>query len=109
MDRLFQEIKFGIKYLQNLIVDQRVLCDTLLENVEEMKNKFDEETDRLCLLVNKLSRDLPFVERIKYRAEARGIKLPDFTIFNIPKEAAPFYGDDEYSYEIMQRLQQQNL
>ena len=71
-----------------------------------MGNKFDDEKDRLCILINKISWSLPFIERIKYRAEARGVILGEFTIANIPKEAAPFYGDDEFSYEIIRVIEE---
>lgn len=81
-------------------------CNQVLENVEEMGNKFDDEKDRLCILINKISWSLPFIERIKYRAEARGVILGEFTIANIPKEAAPFYGDDEFSYEIIRVIEE---
>jgi hypothetical protein len=94
-------------------IEPSALCDvlittsnTILENVQEMKNNFDEETDRLQVLIYKMSMKLPFIDRIKYRAEARGIKLPDFTIANIPKEASPFYGDEERTYEIIRLIEE---
>jgi len=79
-------------------------CVSISENVQEIKNDFDEETDRLHVLINKMSNKLPFIDRIKYRAEARGIKLPDFDMKNIPEEAGSFYSYDEWSCEIMREL-----
>jgi len=88
---------YSVHALESYRLGDKVIdtCNTVLKNVEEMKNNFDEEKDRLCVLINTISRNLPFIEKIKYRAEARGIKLGEFTLYNIPKEAAPFYGDDE--------------
>ena len=82
-------------------------CNLVLQNVEEMKSKFDDEKDRLCVLVNKMSWSLPFIDRIKYRAEARGIKLPDFDMKNIPEKAGSFYSYDEWSSEILRLLEEE--
>ena len=80
-------------------------CVSISENVQEMKNVFDEETDRLRVLINKMSNKLPFlIDRIKYRAEAQGIKLPEFDMGNIPEEAGSFYSYDEWSCEVMREL-----
>ena len=82
-------------------------CDTVLENIQEMENDFNDEKDRLCVLINRISRNLPFIERIRYRAEARGVILGEFTLGSIPKEASPFYGDDEFSYEIIRLIEEE--
>ena len=79
-------------------------CVSVSENVQEMKNEFDEETDRLRVLINKMSNKLPFIDRIKYRAEGTSNKLPDFDKKNYPEKAGSFYSYDEWSCEIMREL-----
>jgi hypothetical protein len=80
-------------------------CNDVLKNVEEIKTNFNEEKSRLCVLINTISKNLPFIERVKIRAEARGVKLGDFTLSNIPKEATPFYSDDERIYAIIREYE----
>jgi len=80
-------------------------CNDVLKNVEEIKTNFNEEKSRLCVLINTISKNLPFIERVKIRAEARGVKLGDFTLSNIPKEAAPFYSDDERIYAVIREYE----
>jgi hypothetical protein len=120
---LIGEVQNGIAELQQVICeldDETVVldsvnscneliksCNLVLENVEEMKSKFDDERDMLCALIHKMSYSLPFIERIKCRAKARGVILGEFTIHTIPKEAAPFYGDDELSCEIIRVIEEE--
>ncbi len=88
--------------------DELILsCVSISENVQKIKNEFDDETDRLRVLINKMSNKLPFIDRLKYRAEARGIKLSDFDMKNIPEEAGSFYSYDELSCEFLRLLEEE--
>ena len=104
-----QDVYYSVHVLDSYRLGDELIktCKNVLENVQEMKNEFDEETDRLRILINKMSNKLPFIDRIKYRAEARGIKLPDFTMDNIPKEAGSFYSDEEHLSECIRLYEEQ--
>jgi hypothetical protein len=104
-----QDVYYSVHVLDSYRLGDELIktCKNVLENVQEMKNEFDEETDRLRVLINKMSNKLPFIDRIKYRAEARGIKLPDFTMDNIPKEAGSFYSDEEHLSECIRLYEEQ--
>ncbi len=96
-DEVIESCRLGDK-----IIDT---CNDVLKNVEEIKTNFNEEKSRLCVLINTISQNLPFIERVKIRAEARGVKLGDFTLSNIPKEATPFYSDDERIYAVIREYE----
>ena len=71
-----------------------------------MKNEFDEKIDLLHVIINKMSNKLSFIDRIKFRAEAQGVKLPDFDIKNIPEKAGSFYSYDEFGSEIARLIEE---
>lgn len=88
--------------------------DYMMDKSKEILNNFKktnddslEEIDRLRVLVNKASSDLPLIEQIKFRAAARGIMLGDFTLDTIPTEAGNFYSPDEYLAEIVKYFRQE--
>ncbi len=88
--------------------------DYMMEKSKEILNNFKktnddslEEIDRLRVLVNKASMHLPLIEKIKFRASARGIILSDFTLNTIPPEASDFYSHDEYLAEFFNNFRQE--
>jgi hypothetical protein len=102
-----QDIYISDEVIESCRLGDKIIdtCNDVLKNVEEIKTNFNEEKSRLCVLINTISQNLPFIERVKIRAEARGVKLGDFTLSNIPKEATPFYSDDERIYAVIREYE----
>jgi hypothetical protein len=95
--------KYNYEYIDYMMERSK----EILNNIKKTNDDLLEEIDRLRVLVNKASMHLPLIEKIKFRASARGIILGDFTLATIPPEASDFYSHDEYLAEIFNNFRQE--